>query len=137
MTVLEIGVGTHQVDVTADLSRILETALRQHPHIQNIVLASPQGLVVAYRSRVGARGMALSALAPLLHDAGETVFMELSLSPLSEVMLLGPNGAVYQVRSEDSRYYVLISAVGEANLGLLRMVASDVERKASEAIKLI
>lgn len=79
--------------------------------------------------------MALSALAPLLDDAGATAFTELSLAPLNEVVLLGPKGALYQVKGKGSNYFVLLSAAGEANLGLLRMIASEIEKEASEILQ--
>jgi len=117
------------------LNNILEKAMSRHPQIQNIVLASRQGLVIAYKSRTGARGLALSAFAAMLNDAGETTFGELSLGPLGEVMLLGPEGAVYQVRCRSSMCFVLLSAVSEANVGLLKMVASEIETEASEVLQ--
>jgi len=115
------------MDISARLNAILDAALSKHADVRSIVVASPQGLPIASRSKVSASAASLAAYAALLDDAGVTVFRELSLLPLKEAMLVGPKGVVYQVRGEGSNHIVLLSALGEPNLGLLRMVAREVE----------
>ena len=77
----------------------------------------------------------LAALAPIVSDAGEQMFNELDLAPLAEVLLLGPDGAAYLIRMKSQPAFLLLSAKGQVNVGLLRMIASRIEAEASQVLQ--
>lgn len=115
--------------------RIFVRAMQTQQSIDHIVLISEQGLVIAAKSRVRGKEQRLAALAPVLNDAGESVFNEVGLAPLAETMLLGAEGTAYVVRMKSSPAFLLIAAKGQVNLGLLRMVAADIEAQAGSLMQ--
>ncbi len=127
---------TEPLKVEAEFEKIFDRAMRSQPQIQHIVLASEQGLTVASKSAV-VRGKEnrLAALAPVLSDAGESLFAEVGLSPLSEMFLVGGEGTVYETRLKSAPVFLLIAAKGQVNIGLLRMIAGQIETQASEVLR--
>lgn len=123
------------VKVEAEFDRIFDRAMRSQPQIQHILLASEQGLVVASKATVRGKENRLAALSPVLDDAGETMFGEVGLSPLAEVFLIGGEGCAYQTRLKSAPVFLLISAKGQVNIGLLRMIAGQIEAQASEILR--
>jgi len=113
---------------------VFVNAMRGQPQIQYIVLASEHGLVIASQSRNGGKEHRLAALAPVLNDAGETVFNEFGLAPLGELILHGSEGTAYQVRLKSSPGFLLIGAKGQVNIGLLRLIAGQVETESSRIL---
>lgn len=123
------------MQIEAVLDEIFDRAMRGQPQIQHIVIGSESGLVIAFRSHKKGKDLRIAALAPVLSDAGETVFGEVGLSPLGEVLLMGSEGTVYLTRLKSSPALLLIAARGQVNIGLLRMVATGIEAEASEVLR--
>jgi len=134
-TVVQENEGSREPDVGAVLSRTIREALSRYPPISDVVIASNEGLVIAYQSKRAQRGLALSALAPLINDAGQTVFRELALNGLGEVFLVGEQGTVYLVRCSLGKCFVMVAAHGSDQLGILRLVASEIEKNASASLR--
>ncbi len=111
--------------------------MRKQPQIQHIVVASEQGLVIAFKARTKGAEQQLAALSPVLGDAGEAVFNALSLTPLGEVMLIGSEGTAYFARLKSAPAFLLVGAKGQVNVGLLRIVAADIEAGAGSVINRI
>lgn len=124
-----------KLDAGAAFEQIFQQAMRVQAEIERIVLASNEGLVIASKSRTRGNESRVAALAPVLDDAGESMFNELGLAPLGEVMLLGGEGTSYLVRLKSSPALLLLAAKGQVNLGLLRMVAGRIETEASELLQ--
>ncbi|HEV8595759.1 MAG TPA: hypothetical protein VGR51_09545 [Thermoplasmata archaeon] len=122
-------------DITTSFEVIFDRAMRAQNEIEYIVIASQQGLVIASKCRVRGKENRFAAMSPVLDDAGETMFNELNLAPLAEVLLLGPEGTAYQVRLKSAPAFLLIAAKGQANVGLLRMIASRIETEASQLLQ--
>ena len=130
------GLGTTQgVGIETVFEKIFDRAMRSQTQIQQIIVGSEQGLVIAFKSRTKGQEQRLAALAPVLSDAAETIFGEVKLAPLGEVMLVGSEGTVYQARLKSSPAFLLIAAKGQVNVGLLRMIAAEIEAEASEALR--
>ena len=132
------SVVVHEVAATRgieeELEEIFTRALRRQPQIQHIVLAGDNGLVVAYKSRTKGKEQRLAALAPVVGDAGESMFNGLGLAPLGEVILNGAEGSAYLVRLKSQPVFLLIAAQGQVNIGLLRMLAGEIEAESNEAL---
>ena len=120
--------------IEATLDESFQQAMRSQPQIQNIVVASEQGLVIAFKARTSGSEQQLAALAPVLGDAGESVFNALALSPLGEIMLTGTEGTAYFARLKSAPAYLLVGAKGQVNVGLLRMVAAEIETRAGNIL---
>ncbi|TLZ61903.1 MAG: hypothetical protein E6K13_06425 [Methanobacteriota archaeon] len=123
-----------QKSIEATLEESFQRAIRNQPQIQNIVVASEQGLVIAFKARSAGSEQQLAALAPVLGDAGEAVFNALSLAPLGEIMLTGTEGTAYFARLKSAPAYLLVGAKGQVNVGLLRLVASEIETRAGNIL---
>ena len=115
--------------------KIFDRAMRSQPQIQHIVLGSEQGLVVAYKSSTKGGEARLAALVPVLADAGETLFGEVGLTPLGEILLLGSEGTIYEARMKSAPVFLMIAARGQINVGLLRMLAAEIEAEASDVLR--
>ncbi|TLZ51270.1 MAG: hypothetical protein E6K18_05595 [Methanobacteriota archaeon] len=126
---------TESMKIESVFDRIFDRAMRSQPQIQDILLGSDQGLVVAFKSTVKGKEARLAALAPVLADAGETLFGEVGLSPLGEILLLGNDGTMYLARLKSAPVFLLIAAKGQVNVGLLRMLASEIEAEASDVLR--
>ena len=122
------------VGIEAQLEELFVRALRSQPTIQHIVLAGENGLVVAFKSRTKGKEQRIAALAPVLEDAGESMFNGLGLTPLSEIILNGPEGTGYVIRLKSQPVFLLIGASGVVNIGLLRMIAGEIEAEANVAL---
>jgi len=120
--------------IEATLDESFQQAMRNQPQIQNIVVASEQGLVIAFKARTSGSEQQLAALAPVLGDAGESVFNALALSPLGEILLTGNEGTAYFARLKSAPAYLLVGAKGQVNVGLLRMVAAEIETRAGNIL---
>ncbi len=120
--------------IEATLDESFQQAMRNQPQIQNIVVASEQGLVIAFKARTSGSEQQLAALAPVLGDAGESVFNALALSPLGEILLTGTEGTAYFARLKSAPAYLLVGAKGQVNVGLLRMVAAEIETRAGNIL---
>jgi len=120
--------------IEATLDESFQQAMRNQPQIQNIVVASEQGLVIAFKARTPGSEQQLAALSPVLGDAGESVFNALALSPLGEIMLTGTEGTAYFARLKSAPAYLLVGAKGQVNVGLLRMVAAEIETRAGNIL---
>ena len=133
-TVVEVERAAPPADIPSVLTRAIRGAMATHPTITDVVVASTEGLVIAYHSRRGQAGLALSALAPLINDAGQTVFRELTMNGLGEVFLVGSEGVVYLVRCSMGKCFVMVAARGMQNLGMLRLAANEIETETSQAL---
>jgi len=123
--------------VEATFDEIFQAAMRKQPQIQHIVVSSEQGLVIAYKAKTKGAEEQLAALSPVLGDAGEAVFNALSLTPLGEVMLIGSEGTAYFARLKSAPAFLLVGAKGQVNVGLLRMIATDIEAGAGGVLNRI
>ena len=126
---------TEPVRIEAVFDKIFDRAMRSQPQIQHIVLGSEQGLVVAYKSATKGPEARLAALVPVLADAGETLFGEVGLTPLGEILLLGNEGTIYAARMKSAPVFLMIAARGQVNVGLLRMLAAEIESEASDVLR--
>jgi predicted regulator of Ras-like GTPase activity (Roadblock/LC7/MglB family) len=124
------SVGTESKSVEATFEEIFAHAMRNQPQIQHIVVASEQGLVIAFKSKTKGQEQHLAALSPVLGDAGEAVFNALSLTPLGEIMLIGSEGTAYFARLKSAPAFLVVGAKGVVNVGLLRIVAAEIETRA-------
>jgi len=125
---LEVSVeDVPQKSVEATVEEICQRAMRKQPQIQHIVVAPEQGLVIAYKARIKGAESQLAALSPVLGDAGEALFNALSLTPLGEIMLVGSEGTAYFARLKSAPAFLLVGAKGQVNIGLLRIIAADIE----------
>lgn len=129
--------GESKMDVNTAFERIFAQAMRAQPEIDCIIVASEQGLVIAAKSRTRGKESSFAALSPVLNDSGETMFNELGLAPLGEVLLLGSEGTAYQVRLKTAPAFLLLAAKGPVNVGLLRMIAGRIEAEASQLLQSI
>jgi len=120
--------------VETTFEEIFQRAMRKQPQIHHIVVASEQGLVIAFKTRTKGAEQQLAALSPVLGDAGEAVFNALSLTPLGEIVLIGSEGTAYFARMKSVPAFLLVGAKGQVNVGLLRIVAADIEAEASGVI---
>jgi predicted regulator of Ras-like GTPase activity (Roadblock/LC7/MglB family) len=120
--------------VEATFEGIFADAMRKQPQIQHIVVSSEQGLVIAYKARTKGAEQQLAALSPVLGDAGEALFNALSLTPLGEIMLIGSEGTAYFARMKSAPAFLLVGAKGQVNVGLLRIIAADIEAGAGSVI---
>jgi len=125
---------TESKSVEATFEEIFATAMLKQPQIQHIVVASEQGLVIAYKARMKGAEQQLAALSPVLGDAGEALFNALSLTPLGEIMLIGSEGTAYFARLKSAPAFLLVGAKGQVNVGLLRIIAADIEAGAGSVI---
>jgi predicted regulator of Ras-like GTPase activity (Roadblock/LC7/MglB family) len=113
--------------IEATFEEIFAAAMRKQPQIQHIVVSSEQGLVIAYKARTKGAEQQIAALSPVLGDAGESVFNALSLTPLGEIVLIGSEGTAYFARLKSAPAFLLVGAKGQVNVGLLRIIAADIE----------
>jgi len=120
--------------VESTFEEIFQRAMRKQPQIQQIVVSSEQGLVIAFKARSKGAEQQLAALSPVLGDAGESIFNALSLTPLGEIVLIGSEGTAYFARMKSVPAFLLVGAKGQVNAGLLRIVAADIETDASGVI---
>jgi len=125
---------TESKSVEATFEEIFAIAMGKQPQIQHIVVASEQGLVIAYKARTKGAEQQLAALSPVLGDAGEALFNALSLTPLGEIMLIGSEGTAYFARLKSAPAFLLVGAKGQVNVGLLRIIAADIEAGAGSVI---
>ena len=123
--------------VEATFEEIFALAIRKQPQIQRIVIASEQGLVIAFAPRSKGSEHRVAALSPVLGDAGESVFNALSLTPLGEIMLIGSEGTAYFARLKSVPAFLVVAAVGQVNLGLLRITAAEIETAATSLLNSI
>src|SRR3989441_9946309 len=129
--------GVESKSIEATFEEIFAAAMRKQPQIQHIVVSSEQGLVIAYKAKTKGAEEQLAALSPVLGDAGEAVFNALSLTPLGEVMLIGSEGTAYFARLKSAPAFLLVGAKGQVNVGLLRMIATDIEAGAGGVLNRI
>src|SRR6267378_8296824 len=120
--------------IEATFEEIFAAAMRKQPQIQHIVVSSEQGLVIAYKARTKGAEQQIAALSPVLGDAGESVFNALSLTPLGEIVLIGSEGTAYFARLKSAPAFLLVGAKGQVNVGLLRIIAADIEAGAGSVI---
>jgi len=118
---------TASKSIEATFEEIFALAMEKQPQIQHIVVSSEQGLVIAYKARIKGAESQLAALSPVLGDAGEALFNALSLTPLGEIMLVGSEGTAYFARLKSAPAFLLVGAKGQVNIGLLRIIAADIE----------
>ena len=121
--------------VEATFDEIFQHAMRSQPQIQHIVVTSEQGLVIAFKARLKGAEQRIAALSPVLGDAGEAVFNALSLTPLGEIMLIGAEGTAYFARLKTAPAFLLVGAKGQVNIGLLRIIAADIESSAGGVLQ--
>ena len=93
--------------------------------------------MIAYKARTKGAEQQLAAVSPVLGDAGEAVFNALSLTPLGEIVLIGSEGTAYFARMKSVPAFLLVGAKGQVNVGLLRIIAADIETEASGVIQQI
>src|SRR2546428_11631728 len=129
--------GVESKSIEATFEEIFAAAMRKQPQIQHIVVASEQGLVIAYKARTKGAEQRLAAVSPVLGDAGEAVCNALSLTPLGEIVLIGSEGTAYFARMKSVPAFLLVGAKGQVNVGLLRIIAADIETEASGVIQQI